>query len=375
MATMITTPTVIPDAAVVFDAAVLRHQSNIPTEFVWPDHEKPGIYAAREFPVPVIDLAAFRSGDLAAVAETCKLVDEACRKHGFFLVVNHGVDYDLISDAIRDMDRFFDLPLSTKEKAARKLGEHCGYASSFTGRFSAKLPWKETLSFRYSDEKECSHIVEEYFQKTLGQDFADIGGVYQKYSNEMSKLALEIMELLAIGLGVNQKHFSEFFQENDSVMRLNYYPPCQTPELTLGTGPHCDPTSLTILHQDNVSGLQVFVDNEWRAVNPSLNAFVVNIGDTFMALSNGIYKSCMHRAVVNNMIPRKSIAFFLCPHKDKVVAPPPELVGSTQPRLYPDFKWPTLLEFTQLHYRSDTDTLLNFSGWLQQNQTPHATQA
>ncbi|XP_019165806.1 PREDICTED: gibberellin 20 oxidase 1-D-like [Ipomoea nil] len=362
-------------AAVVFDSSVLRHETNIPTEFVWPEHEKPGSYAAPECPVPVIDLAAFRSGDPAAVAETLKLVNEACKKHGFFLVVNHGVDPDLISDAIRHMDRFFDLPLSSKEKALRKVGESCGYASSFTGRFSAKLPWKETLSFRYSAQKECSHIVEEYFQESLGQDFAHIGGVYQKYSNEMSKLALEIMEVLGMGLGVNRKHFSEFFQENDSVMRLNYYPPCQKPEITLGTGPHCDPTSLTILHQDNsVNGLQVCVDNEWRSVSPSPNAFVVNIGDTFMALSNGIYKSCLHRAVVNSTITRKSMAFFLCPHEDKVVTPPPELVDSTHPRLYPDFKWPTLLEFTQKHYRSDTDTLLSFSAWLQQNQTPIATQ-
>ncbi|XP_019179007.1 PREDICTED: gibberellin 20 oxidase 2-like [Ipomoea nil] len=157
------------------NASILRHESNIPTEFLWLDHEKPGPYAAREFQVPVIDMAAFRSDDSLAVAETCKLVDEAYKKHGFFLVVNHGVDTELLSDGIREMDRYFELPLSSKEKALRKLGEHCGYASSFTGRFNAKLPWKKTLSFRFSAEKECSHVVEEYFEKTLGQEFADLG--------------------------------------------------------------------------------------------------------------------------------------------------------------------------------------------------------
>ena len=98
----------------------------------------------------------------------------------------------------------------------------------------------------------------------------------------MSKLSLGIMELLAISLGVGRAHFREFFEENDSIMRLNYYPPCQKPDLALGTGPHCDPTSLTILHQDRVGGLQVFVDNEWRSISPNFEAFVVNIGDTFM---------------------------------------------------------------------------------------------
>lgn len=106
--------------------------------------------------------------------------------------------------------------------------------------------------------------------------------IYQEYSNAMSKLSLGIMELLGISLGVGRGHFKEFFEENESIMRLNYYPPCQKPELTLGTGPHCDPTSLTILHQDTVGGLEVFVDNQWQSIPPNLNAFVVNLGDTFM---------------------------------------------------------------------------------------------
>lgn len=114
--------------------------------------------------------------------------------------------------------------------------------------------------------------------------------VYQEYCNAMSKLSLGIMELLGMSLGINRESFKEFFQDNESIMRLNYYPPCQKPELTLGTGPHCDPTSLTILHQDTVGGLQVFVDGEWRSISPNVTAFVVNIGDTFMVICIFIYK-------------------------------------------------------------------------------------
>jgi gibberellin-44 dioxygenase len=50
-----------------------------------------------------------------------------------------------------------------------------------------------------------------------------------------------------------------FFAGGDSMMRLNQYPPCRQPHLALGTGPHTDPTSLTLLHQDDVGGLQVRV--------------------------------------------------------------------------------------------------------------------
>lgn len=90
------------------------------------------------------------------------------------------------------------------------------------------------------------------------------------------------MELLAISLGVDKLHYRRFFEDGSSIMRWNYYPPCKEPGLTLGTGPHCDPTSLTLLHQDQVGGLEVFANNKWQAIQPRPDALVVNIGDTFM---------------------------------------------------------------------------------------------
>lgn len=108
--------------------------------------------------------------------------------------------------------------------------------------------------------------------------------MYQRFCEAMKEVSGVIMELLGVSLGVDGSHIREYFRDGGGIMRCNYYPPCNSWSLTMGTGPHSDPTSLTILHQDQVGGLQVFVDNKWLAVRPRPDAFVINLGDTFQVI-------------------------------------------------------------------------------------------
>ncbi|KAL9230416.1 hypothetical protein vseg_005770 [Gypsophila vaccaria] len=338
---------------------------NVPKSFIWTDGDV-GPLKKDKLDAPVIDLSGFTTRDESATRKAVELIKEACLNHGFFQVVNHGIDKKLLDEAYKSVGHFFKRPTSEKAHALKKKGDVWGLAIAHSDRFTSNMPWKETFSFPYH-AKGSDNIVTDYFTSTMGLNFEQTGRVYQKYCREMHRLSMVILELLAISLGVEGDFFTNFYEDERSIMRMNYYPPCAEPNLVLGTGPHCDPTSLTVLYQDHVGGLEVFVDDKWQSIEPRPDALVINIGDTIMAMTNGMYKSVLHRAVVSGNVERVSMAFFLCPREDKVVRPPAKLIEN-EPRNYPDFTWSDVINFTQNHYRVDTNTLKSLTKWIVDNK-------
>jgi isopenicillin N synthase-like dioxygenase len=104
----------------------------------------------------------------------------------------------------------------------------------------------------------------------------------EEYMGQIEKLARELLELLTEGLGLERDRFNHYVEKERMMsMRFNLYPPCPQPELAIGLRAHTDPHLLTILHQDEVAGLQVFIDEQWVTVKPLPDCFVVNVGDLF----------------------------------------------------------------------------------------------
>ncbi|VFR00831.1 unnamed protein product [Cuscuta campestris] len=315
-----------------------QHQDNhkIPKNFFWPEEDMAP--AREELNEPVVDLGSFNTGGDRAEA-AYELVRAACGTHGLFQVVNHGVDLELIREARECSVAFFKLPVSEKFKVEKRVGALFGYSSAHSERFESRLPWKETLTLGFRER--CTRVdIVDYFTSAFGPNYEHAGLVFQKYCDAMNKLAMEIIEMLAKSLGVEPSYFKGYFEEGFSTLRCNFYPLCLEPELTLGTGPHCDPNSLTILHQDDrVQSLQVFVDNQWKSVRPISHALVIGIGDTFQALTNNMYKSCLHRVVANKEHDRLSLAFFVSAKEDKIIKAPEDLISTENPRMYPEFTW------------------------------------
>ncbi|KAH9647640.1 protein DMR6-LIKE OXYGENASE 2 [Citrus sinensis] len=105
-------------------------------------------------------------------------------------------------------------------------------------------------------------------------------------------------------------------------MALNYCPPCPQPELTYGLPGHTDPNLITVLLQDDVPGLQVLRNGKWLPV-----------------LSNDLYKSVLHWALVNCDKEGISIPTFYCPSPDAVIAPAKDLIDERHLAFYTNFTY------------------------------------
>jgi 2'-deoxymugineic-acid 2'-dioxygenase/mugineic-acid 3-dioxygenase len=85
--------------------------------------------------------------------------------------------------------------------------------------------------------------------------------------------------MIAEGLGFNNHDlFEGDLTGGETLMNVNYYPPCPDPSLTMGLRPHSDRYILTVLSQGDVSGLQAKYSGRWIRVQPIHNAFVINFG-------------------------------------------------------------------------------------------------
>ncbi|MED6130972.1 Jasmonate-induced oxygenase 2 [Stylosanthes scabra] len=282
--------------------------------------------------IPVIDLQHLYSGeDSALQEETLRRVAEACQDWGFFQVVNHGISHELMRKVRELWREFFDQPYEVKEEYANSPDTYEGYGSRLGVNKGAILDWSDYFFLHYMPPSLRNQDKWPTLPFSLREVISD-------YGEEVVKLGGRMLELMSRNLGLKEDYLMNAFGGENEIggcLRVNFYPKCPQPDLTLGLSAHSDPGGMTILLPDDfVSGLQVRKGNDWITVKPVPNAFIINIGDQIQVMSNAIYKSVEHRVIVNSNKDRVSLAFFYNPKSDLLIEPAKELVTKERPPLY-----------------------------------------
>lgn len=101
------------------------------------------------------------------------------------------------------------------------------------------------------------------------------------YAKYMREVAAKLFESLSLGLGLESHVLKEAagWEEIEYLLKINYYPPCPRPDLTLGVVAHTDLSAITILVPNEVPGLQVLKDEHWIEAKNIPNALIIHIGD------------------------------------------------------------------------------------------------
>lgn len=215
--------------------------------------------------LPVIDLAASFGHDPQAARDAAGAVDAACREHGFFQVVGHGVPLALTSHLFMLSKRLFLLPERIKQQwHIERSPIHRGWDP---------VGWQSLEAGRPADLKESFYLgVDRDADDPLVRSGVPLQGPNQwpdealvpgfqataeAYAASMQRLARHLMGLVALGLRLPRTHFEPCLQHPMPTLRLLHYPPLPAQRMPgqIGCGAHTDWGALTLLTQDRTGGL------------------------------------------------------------------------------------------------------------------------
>ncbi|KAI4356249.1 hypothetical protein L6164_000283 [Bauhinia variegata] len=312
---------------------------------------------------PIVDPVTCDSLPLIDLSDpnALSLIRKACEEWGAFQVINHGIPLNLFEEVELQTRRLFSLPTHQKLTILRSPDSITGYGMPHIQTFFPKLMWSEGFQLiGYPMEYASQLWPQEPDQQT---NFCD---VMEKYQKEMKAFTEKLFEMLLGSLGLTLEDIHWFKPTTDgsnnhqNVLTLNSYPVCPDPNRTMGLAPHTDTSLITVLHQSGSTGLQVLKDGSgWVPVVPVSGALVVNLGDLMEVLTNGLFKSIMHRAVANMTNHRVSVAFFFGPPRDVEIAPLVKLTDEDHPALYCPLTWKEFLQTKAKHFDKALEVLRN----------------
>ncbi|PON61013.1 Non-heme dioxygenase N-terminal domain containing protein [Trema orientale] len=129
---------------------IVRNDSQyVPERYIKDYEDRPFLDSSATFRsnlpnIPVIDFSLLINGD----AEQLNKLDCACKEWGFFLIINHTVAEEVLSNVKAAAARFFDLSLEEKKKYSMVENDVQGYGQMFVVSEEQKLDWNDILFLR-----------------------------------------------------------------------------------------------------------------------------------------------------------------------------------------------------------------------------------
>ncbi len=304
---------------------------------------QPAIAATALEGIPVIDVSPLVTGAPGGVGEVAAAIGAAARGIGFFYATGHGVSAELQDAVFAASHRFFALPAAEKDRLSIKRNRHNrGYVGIEGESLDPSRPadLKEAFNIGLDLAADDPRVVSNapFRGVNLWPDLPGWRDTMLAYFDAVWRLGRNLHRAVAADLGVAADYFEDKLDQPMATLRLLHYP-AQPPRVLAGqrgAGEHTDYGNITLLLTDAVGGLEVRRrDGGWIAAPVIPGAFVCNIGDCLMRWTNNVYASTPHRVTNPAGRERYSVAFFLDPNPDAVVAAIPGCVTPDRPAAYP----------------------------------------
>ncbi|KAK4601854.1 hypothetical protein RGQ29_011106 [Quercus rubra] len=265
--------------------------------------------------------------------QSVSLLKQACLDSGFFYVVNHGISQEFMDDVFAQSKRMFEQPLSEKMKLLRNE-KHRGYTPILDELLDPEKQLKGDYKEGYYIGVEVAEGDPEaekpFYGPNVWPEPELLPGwreTMEKYHREALEVARAVARIIALALDLKVDFFDqqEMLGKPIAILRLLHYQgEISDPSKGIfGAGAHSDYGLITLLATDGIPGLQICKDRDakpqiWEDVPPLKGAFIVNLGDMLERWSNCVFKSTLHRVLVNGQ-ERYSMAYFVEPSHDCLV--------------------------------------------------------
>ncbi|KEY71248.1 hypothetical protein S7711_02355 [Stachybotrys chartarum IBT 7711] len=291
------------------------------------------------FIIPTVDISPYLKDPTSP--ESAKVIDDiraACLSTGFFQLLGHGVPLTLQKSVFDAAARFFALP--REQKLAIRANKSTGFKgydvmASQSYQTDVLPDLKEGFVCGVDPVNGPPEGSEGRFFAAPNLwppaevlDPAEFRTPVEEYAAAMMKLCGTVLDVVAATLPYGPDVFDGFMANDPACpLRLLHYPPTPTDDseagekrrqAQLGSSAHTDFSAVTLLLQDEHEGLEVLhqATGEWKLVPPNKDAYVVNLGDMMHKLTDGLYKSSMHRVLNRNKTDRYSVVFFFDGNRD-----------------------------------------------------------